>query len=171
MSTGPEGGGEGGDGERADYTLRLAKLNLGKGLFVVERMLRAGIVLCRIGAWTCLRPHPRPWLGRGGLGVGRSWEGVRDYSIRFDLKAVHDEAKSRFVIRIGKDEAVLEYKETSPGVLDLNCTQVPEALRGKGVGKVLAQVHTSPSSPCLSHCTNSLQLVKVSDCLLNLCCS
>ncbi|CAN7984196.1 unnamed protein product [Ixodes hexagonus] len=51
----------------------------------------------------------------------------------------HDEANKEFFIRLGKDKAVLQYDVVDPKTLDLVHTEVPEALRGKGIAKHLAK--------------------------------
>ena len=40
------------------------------------------------------------------------------------------------------EEAVLEYSEGAGGELDMFHTEVPASQRGKGLGAVLAQVHS-----------------------------
>uniref|UniRef100_A0A0K8RB25 Protein NATD1 n=1 Tax=Ixodes ricinus TaxID=34613 RepID=A0A0K8RB25_IXORI len=51
----------------------------------------------------------------------------------------HDEANREFFIKLGKDKAVLQYEVLNPKTLDLIHTEVPEALRGKGIAKHLAK--------------------------------
>ncbi|EEC07900.1 protein GTLF3B, putative [Ixodes scapularis] len=51
----------------------------------------------------------------------------------------HDEANREFFIRLGNDKAVLQYEVLNPKTLDLVHTEVPEALRGKGIAKHLAK--------------------------------
>jgi len=38
------------------------------------------------------------------------------------------------------DNAVLQYAERSPGVLDMYHTEVPGTMQGRGIGKILAKV-------------------------------
>ncbi|KAM7313977.1 protein NATD1 isoform X3 [Ixodes scapularis] len=51
----------------------------------------------------------------------------------------HDEANREFFIKLGNDKAVLQYEVLNPKTLDLVHTEVPEALRGKGIAKHLAK--------------------------------
>lgn len=50
----------------------------------------------------------------------------------------HDEAKHRFFVRFGDEDAELVYARPAPGVLDLQHTFVPERARGQGVAEALA---------------------------------
>ncbi|XP_040075324.1 uncharacterized protein LOC8051442 isoform X1 [Ixodes scapularis] len=52
----------------------------------------------------------------------------------------HDEANREFFIKLGNDKAVLQYEVLNPKTLDLVHTEVPEALRGKGIAKHLAKL-------------------------------
>ena len=55
----------------------------------------------------------------------------------------HDELSKRFTLPVeGGHEAILDYDRVESGnalTFDLYHTEVPEALRGKGIGKVLAR--------------------------------
>ena len=50
----------------------------------------------------------------------------------------HQEPESRFVVRIGGDEAELAYNRPGPGLIDIQHTFVPSAARGQGVAESLA---------------------------------
>merc|ERR1712241_1318649 len=55
----------------------------------------------------------------------------------------HDDLSKRFTLPVeGGHEAILDYERVESGnalTFDLYHTEVPEALRGKGIGKVLAK--------------------------------
>lgn len=53
---------------------------------------------------------------------------------------VEQDAKKReFFIRIGTERAILQYNKIGD-VMHLEHTEVPEALSGRGIGKILAKV-------------------------------
>jgi uncharacterized protein len=51
----------------------------------------------------------------------------------------HDAATQRFVLRRPEGESELTYVESRAGVLDLLHTEVPLALRGRGIGSMLVR--------------------------------
>ncbi len=55
-----------------------------------------------------------------------------------EAKAIHNEAARRFEVNVGGERAILEYRR-SPGVIDLIHTEVPAALRGRGLGEILVR--------------------------------
>jgi predicted GNAT family acetyltransferase len=54
------------------------------------------------------------------------------------MNVEHDEHGSRFVVRIGDDEATLTYTVAGPKLIDLQHTFVPESGRGHGIAEMLA---------------------------------
>lgn len=57
------------------------------------------------------------------------------------MEISHQELKSggRYSVTVGGHEAELTYSRTSPRLVIVDHTGVPDALRGKGVGQALAQ--------------------------------
>ncbi|OQR73847.1 protein GTLF3B-like [Tropilaelaps mercedesae] len=55
------------------------------------------------------------------------------------LAVTHDKASRTFYVQMGNDKAILTYDEASPGILDLQHTEVPDVFRGKGVAALLAR--------------------------------
>lgn len=54
------------------------------------------------------------------------------------MDVTHDRAHSRFVVSVDGHLGELQYEQRADGVLDLIHTEVPEALKGRGVGNALA---------------------------------
>lgn len=54
------------------------------------------------------------------------------------MDVTHDSAHSRFVAQVDGHMGELQYEQLADGVLDLVHTEVPEALKGRGVGNALA---------------------------------
>lgn len=55
------------------------------------------------------------------------------------LKVLHNPAKSEFTIHFDTHKAFLKYQQHGD-LIELEHTEVPEVFRGKGVGKLLAEV-------------------------------
>ena len=51
----------------------------------------------------------------------------------------HDEAESRFLVRLAGEEAELAYTMAGPKLIDLQHTYVPPSGRGKGIAEALAE--------------------------------
>ncbi|XP_067143022.1 protein NATD1 [Centruroides vittatus] len=51
----------------------------------------------------------------------------------------HDAKNNEFYLKKGNDKATLKYKMLSPNVMELEHTTVPEAFRGQGIGRILAE--------------------------------
>ena len=54
------------------------------------------------------------------------------------MKVEHDEAGSRFFVRVDDDEAELTYTRVGPKLIDLQHTYVPASARGHGLAEALA---------------------------------
>ncbi|CAG2179483.1 unnamed protein product, partial [Oppiella nova] len=79
----------------------------------------------------------RVWSGRQVIPIWRMSSFA--FSSVNDLKVEHNHLNRQFFIQMGKDKAVLDYKEIKGGVLELHHTEVPKTLRGKGIGAILAK--------------------------------
>ncbi|RWS31484.1 protein NATD1-like protein, partial [Leptotrombidium deliense] len=55
------------------------------------------------------------------------------------LKVLHNEKNKEFYINLGKAKAFLSYEYVNKATVDLQHTQVPVELQGKGIAKVLAK--------------------------------
>jgi len=55
------------------------------------------------------------------------------------VKVEHDEAASRFFVRVDGDEAELAYTRVGPRLIDLQHTYVPESARGHGLAEAMAE--------------------------------
>lgn len=51
----------------------------------------------------------------------------------------HDTKNNEFYLKKGNEKASLKYKMLSPTVMELEHTVVPEAFRGLGIGRILAE--------------------------------
>ncbi|KFM59211.1 Protein GTLF3B, partial [Stegodyphus mimosarum] len=56
-----------------------------------------------------------------------------------EIQVIHNQKLKEFSLGNSKDKAVLQYKEISPSVIELEHTIVPESLQGQGIGKLLAE--------------------------------
>lgn len=55
------------------------------------------------------------------------------------LVVEHHDKDMEFVVAVGQDKAFLNYEYLDKKTVDLYHTEVPDAFRGKGVGKILAK--------------------------------
>lgn len=60
------------------------------------------------------------------------------------LRVEHNAKKSEFVVEFDAQKAFLTYRRKGD-LIELEHTEVPEVFRGKGVGKLLAQVSARTS--------------------------
>ncbi|XP_035219042.1 protein NATD1-like [Stegodyphus dumicola] len=56
-----------------------------------------------------------------------------------EIQVIHNQKLKEFSLGSSKDKAVLQYKEISPSIIELEHTIVPESLQGQGIGKLLAE--------------------------------
>lgn len=54
------------------------------------------------------------------------------------MKVDHREGEQRFVVRLGNEEAEMEYARPGRGLMDIQHTYVPASARGRGVAEALA---------------------------------
>ena len=54
------------------------------------------------------------------------------------MKVEHRERENRFIVRVGNEEAELEYTRPGRGLIDIQHTYVPPSARGRGVAEALA---------------------------------
>jgi uncharacterized protein len=59
--------------------------------------------------------------------------------MEMQMEVKHVERKRKFYIEIGGYTAKLKYKKKKEDVLEIHSTEVPESLRGKGVGNALVK--------------------------------
>lgn len=73
--------------------------------------------------------------------IGRTifTRGQRAHFSTNGLKVLHNTAESEFTIHLDTHKAFLKYQKNGD-LIELEHTEVPEVFRGKGVGKLLAQV-------------------------------
>ncbi|PRD32676.1 UNVERIFIED_CONTAM: natd1 [Trichonephila clavipes] len=71
--------------------------------------------------------------------IARKTEGqlLRLYSSQY--KVLHNAELKEFSLDGEKEKAVLQYKQLTPSLIELEHTIVPESLQGKGLGKLLAE--------------------------------
>ena len=56
-----------------------------------------------------------------------------------DPTIAHQPERQRFIARVGKDEAVVDYRLLAGGGIDFYHTHVPDHLRGQGVAEALVR--------------------------------
>jgi len=96
-------------------------------------------ILCRSFSKNLIRLNPPRLEDQNFLRIQRTiLRTMATENSSLDLIVEHDASAKKFFIQLGNDEAKLEYAQNGD-ILNMWHTEVPPALQGKGIAKVLAQ--------------------------------